>query len=290
MLFLSLSIVLSASLVLLFKWFQKFQLDTIQILVANYWTCVICATVYTGSFPFNAQLPQQEWFLFSFFMGLFFIAGFYCAAMTVAIAGVAVSSVMQKMSLLIVVAYTTYVYHESMNLLKVAGLALAVVAILLSSFGSERTRTIGSKNFLVYFFPVATLVLGGAVDICIFEVQNSFPQLSGDIGFIGVLFGMAGILGILVLLVRYQFSKRGLHGKSWLAGILLGVPNFFSIITLLKSLNMGWQGSVVFPINNVGVIAFATLIAWLLLGEKLNTYKVGSIVCSIIAIVLIAMS
>jgi uncharacterized membrane protein len=53
---------------------------------------------------------------------------------------------------------------------------------------------------------------------------------------------------------------------------------------------MGWQGSVVFPINNVGVIAFATLIAWLLLAEKLNSLRVGSIICSILAIILIAMS
>lgn len=290
MLFLALSIVLSASLVLLFKWFQRFQLDTIQILVSNYWTCVLCATIYTGSFPFNQHLPQEEWFTFSCFMGLFFIAGFYCAAMTVSLAGVAVSSVMQKMSLLLVVAYTTIRYHESLSGLKIAGLGLAVAAILLSAFGSEKSKVRGEQSFLRYFFPAATLVLGGAVDICIFEVQNSFPILSGNISFIGVIFGIAGILGLVVLAVRYQFSKRGLHGKSWLAGVLLGVPNFFSIITLLKALNMGWQGSVVFPINNVGVIAFATLIAWLLLAEKLNSLRVGSIICSILAIILIAMS
>lgn len=290
MIFLILSIILSSSLVLLFKWYGKFNLDTLQILVSNYWTCVICATIYTGSFPLKPSLVHQDWFLFTIMMGFFFITGFYSAAKTIEIAGVSVTSVMQKMSLLILVAYTTYFYHESLNFVKILGLIAAIGAIFLSASGGSSLENRKHKNWLAIFFPIATLVLGGGVDICIFEVQKSFPQLSGDAGFIGVLFGIAGIMGIIILIFRYIIYKKKLDSKSWLAGILLGIPNFFSIVTLLAALNIGWEGSVVFPINNVGVIAFATIVAWLLLGEKINSKKIASILLSILAILLIALS
>ena len=290
MILLILSIILSSSLVLLFKWFGKFNLDTLQILVSNYWTCVICATLYTGKFPLNAGLIHEEWFLFTVMMGFFFITGFYSAAKTIEIAGVSVTSVMQKMSLLILVAYTTYFYNESLNFIKILGLLAAIGAIFLSASGGKSLENQQNKNLLAIIFPIATLILGGGVDICIFEVQKSFPQLSGNAGFIGVLFGMAGIMGVTILIFRYFAYKKGLDKRSWLAGILLGIPNFFSIVTLLGALNMGWEGSVVFPINNVGVIAFATIVAWLLLGEKLNTKKIASILLSILAILLIAFS
>ena len=64
--------------------------------------------------------------------------------------------------------------------------------------------------------------------------------------------------------------------------------NFGSIYFLLAMLGVGWERSVVFPINNVAVILFSVFVALLFFKEKLSKLNWFGIILAIAAIVLIA--
>jgi uncharacterized membrane protein len=73
-------------------------------------------------------------------------------------------------------------------------------------------------------------------------------------------------------------------------GILLGIPNFMSIHYLMKAIGQGWDASLMFPINNVGIIAISMLGALLIFKEKANKYKLMGITLAISAVLLITLS
>jgi len=247
---------------------------------------VICATINLGVFPLDAKSMESGWLPYSLFLGLCFVSGFYLTARTVETAGVAIASIMQKMSLVIVVSYTVIRYGESMTLLKILGIISSILAIFFSAFGGKKNPE--EKHSHQVWLPLMTLLLAGVVDIMTYDVQKNYNEVSSDVRFTGIAFGSAGFTGAIILAISILIGKQKLHYKSLLAGILLGIPNFFSIVFLFKALGLGWGGSVIFPIVNVGIISFSTLVAWQLFHEKMTFNKVLSIMFSLLAIALIA--
>ena len=75
-----------------------------------------------------------------------------------------------------------------------------------------------------------------------------------------------------------------------IAGISLGVPNFFSIYLLLLALQQGWGGSVVFPVNNVGVLVMAAIFGIVLFKERLIPIRIWGFALAVLAIVLITIA
>ncbi|MFK5073661.1 hypothetical protein ACI4BE_29470, partial [Klebsiella pneumoniae] len=49
-----------------------------------------------------------------------------------------------------------------------------------------------------------------------------------------------------------------------------------------------WESSASIPINNMGIVLFSTLVAWLLFKEKLSTINWMGVLLSLVAIFLIA--
>ena len=77
-------------------------------------------------------------------------------------------------------------------------------------------------------------------------------------------------------------------GRDVIAGILLGIPNFFSIFLLLKMLNQGWNGSLMYPLVNVSVLLLSTMVAVIAFREKLNRLNWIGIGLASAAILIIA--
>ena len=73
-------------------------------------------------------------------------------------------------------------------------------------------------------------------------------------------------------------------------GVILGVPNYFSIHFLLAALrNENGNSASVFTINNVAIVLFSTLLGILIFKEKLSMKNWGGIVIAVISIALVAL-
>jgi uncharacterized membrane protein len=83
--------------------------------------------------------------------------------------------------------------------------------------------------------------------------------------------------------------KQRLHLKSLMAGLLLGIPNFFSMFLVMLGLQSGFlQASEFFPINNIGIVVLASGIGYLWMKEELSLLNKIGILLSVIAILMLA--
>jgi len=276
-------------LAIIFKYFDKYKVDNLHAIIINYATAVIVAGIVLQTSPVPPDLFSKPWFPYSLLLSLLFITGFNIMAHSFQKAGVAITAIVAKMSLIISAGFAIVYYSEVLNLPKGIGIISAIIAIILVNLPSNTDELDLSKNKYLWL-PITTMIMSGIIEIILLMVE-----LEGKLGADGILFTsssffLAGIFGLIFASYRMitqgsRFTKQDLVG-----GIILGIPNFFTIYLLVLLLTKGWDGSVLFPINSVGMLALTVIVSILLFGEKIDLKKALGLVFSIIAIVLISSS
>ncbi len=285
------SIVLTSYLTLSFKVCEKYKVSIFQAIVFNYITCVITGSIVNGAFPINAEVIHQTWFHWALIMGLLFISIFNIVGMTAQKISVAVASVANKLSLIIPVVLSVYLYHETVKGWKLFGVILALIAVILTCYQPAKTN--GKKKEengkLKYILPVALFFGSGFLDALINHVQQTYVTAENSNAYLISGFFSAAIVGTLYLEYQYMTGKQVFMFKNLLAGILIGIPNYFSIWCLVHFLKQSpWQSSASIPVNNMGIVLFSSVMAWLLFKERLSAINWVGIVLSMIAIYFIA--
>jgi drug/metabolite transporter (DMT)-like permease len=293
MIFLFLSIVFSSYLTLSFKVLQRYGINTFQAIVFNYITCVCTGALLNGAFPINATNMQAPWFKWALIMGVMFISIFNVVAFTTQKMGVAVASVANKLSLVIPFIFSIYLYSETATALKIAGIVIALLAVILTCYPAKNnTNKAQQQNTgLLLLLPTSLFISSGLLDTLIVYVQNIFftSTASNFNNFLITAFASAGIIGILILFAQIVSSKQQFDYRALIAGIIIGIPNYFSIWCLGKVI-AAHQGnsSAIMPVNNMGIVLFSTLAAWIIFKEELTGINWLGIVLAIGAIALIA--
>ncbi len=289
MMFIALSVLSSVIIVLLFKAFGKWEIPVFPVIVVNYFVCVITGSISVGEFPIKAESLSEPWFPFALILGMLFVSGFYIVAITVQKFGITIASVLQKMAMIMSIIFTMLFYKESSHWMKILGIVLALLAVVLTNWPSKKEESGGNKSTFMMSLPALTFLTAGTIEIILAYVEKSVLGQSGDESFVVILFGTAGLLGLIALIIGLVAGKIKLTWKTLAAGIALGVPNYFSIYFLLRALGMeNWDGSMVLPINNVAIILVAALAAFVLFKEKLSRINLIGVALACCSIVLIA--
>jgi drug/metabolite transporter (DMT)-like permease len=286
------SIILSSYLTLSFKVLQRLNINTLQAIVFNYIACVCTGAFVNGSFPVNKENIGAPWMVWALLMGLMFISIFNVIAFTAQKLGVAVASVANKLSMVIPFIFSLYLYNESATMLKVAGIAVALVAVVLTCYPAQKQdNDPAANNYILFLLPVVLFISSGLLDTLIVYVKNSFFINPADNfnDFLISAFSVAGAVGIIILLIGFATGKQSFSVKALLAGIIIGIPNYFSIWCLGKVIT-AYQGnsSAIIPVNNMGIVLFSAVAAWLLFKERLSLVNWAGIILAIAAIALIA--
>ena len=256
----------------------------------NYITCVITGSFVHGSFPVSASTFSQDWFIWACVMGGTFILLFNIIAFTAQRIGVAVASVANKLSLVIPFLFSIFLYDESSSILKTTGVILALLAVALTCFPSRKeSRSSKTYNPLLLFVPIFLFAGSGLLDTMIKYVEQEFLTEENKNAYLITAFLIAGCIGVILLVLSFITGKQRFSFKAVIAGIAIGIPNYFSIWCLLKVLKQyGENSSAIIPINNMGIVLFSSVVAWLLFKEKLSAINWLGIIFSIAAIALIA--
>ncbi len=291
MIYLILTILLTSCLTLGFEVLGRMKIPTLQAIVFNYITCVVVGSLVNGGFPVDAIGTKQPWVSWSMIMGCFFIILFNIIAITTQHLGVAVASVSNKLSLVIPFLFAIFFYGEPATALKMTGIVLAITAVVFSCWPHKEIKgsSLKPEHGLILFLPLVLFLGSGLLDTLISYVERSFLSDTNKDSFFITAFGVAGILGLGVLSVQLLRGKEKFDPRSVLAGICIGLPNYFSIWTLVKALSR-YKGnsSAIFPIINIGIVLFSTLVAYFVFREKLSKLNWAGIICSVIAITLMA--
>lgn len=291
MIYLTGSIVLTSYLTLAFKMCEKYRVSIFQAIVFNYITCVITGSVVNGSFPVNASVLPQAWFKWACIMGVLFVSIFNLIGFTTQKIGVAVASVANKLSLIIPVVLSVYLYGESVQGWKLAGVILALLAVVLTCYQSreqEREKGPGIRKW-EYLLPFLLFIGSGLLDALINHVQKNFVTDENKNSYLISGFLSAATIGSLILAVQYARGKQVFAVKNVFAGIIIGIPNYFSIWCLVRFLKQSpWPSSASIPVNNMGIVLFSSVVAWLAFREKLSRLNWLGIALSLVAIYFIA--
>ena len=288
MIYLLLSILSSSIIFVVFKLFKRFEINTLQAIIVNYF--IACSVGYFG-FVEDAnisEIPSKPWFLGTLILGLLFIIVFNLAAITTQRSGLSVVSVATKMSVAIPVLFGILYFNESAGILKIVGVILALIAVYLSSIKAKTGIAIKKKNLI---YPILVFIGSGLIDTLIKFIESGYVNKTDVALFSSTIFSVAGTIGILVLVFQAITGNLKITGKNIIGGVVLGIPNFFSIYFLVMALrNNGFDSSTIFTINNVAIVLVSTVLGIILFKEKLITKNWIGIALAIISILLVANS
>ncbi len=283
MIYLLLSILSSTAIFVVFKLFNKYNINTLQAIVVNYITACICGSLlYEGQIR-PSEIIQTDWFFAAIGLGFLFIAIFNVMALTAQKNGLSVASVASKMSVIIPVIFGIYVYNESIGSQKIIGIILALIAVYLTSVKQKDDAILTQSIYL----PIILFFGSGIIDTSV----NHFAPDDGIPIFSATIFGIAAIIGFVILGYRTIKHKEYFKLKSVPFGITLGIVNYCSIYFLLKALRVdGFESSSLFTINNVAIVAISTLIGLLLFKEKISSKNWIGILIALVSIILVTLT
>lgn len=283
---LSLSILCSSLIFVIFKYFDVFKIQTPYAIVANYLVACLVGFFFYERLPSITAISSTPWFIPTLLLGMLFILVFNIMARSSQQNGVGTTSVATKMSLVIPVALGVFLYNEQLSLFQVFGIALALVAVYFASI-KQKSLLIKKDSLLL---PLLVFLGSGIVDSSIKYIQQTkltteeFPLFSSTV------FAAAAATGLLFIFIRSIKNPLKISFKNIMGGIALGVPNYFSIFFLLRALQSETLNSAsVFTINNVAIVMFSTLLGILLFKERLSMKNWLGIGMAIISILLVAL-
>lgn len=285
MMYLALSVLFSSLIFVVFKLFYVYRVQTIYAIIINYVTACIVGLLYHKEPLEPLLIPKNSWFWGAVALGLLFILVFNLMAATSQKLGVSVASVATKMSLAVPVVFGVLLYNEKLGILQIAGIVLALFAVY---FASLKVKDITAKKW-AFILPLLVFLGSGIIDTSIKYFQQLHMKENEYALFSATIFASAAIIGTVFILFKSVKQRLKLNIKNVIGGICLGVPNYFSIYFLLKALqHQNWSSAVVFTINNVAIVMFATLLGILLFREVLSVKNWLGIGMAIISIVLVA--
>lgn len=287
MIYLLLSITASTLIFIIFKLFDKYNINALQAIVVNYLTaCLFGLWSYEAPIVLN-DIIESKWIYGAIALGFLFIAVFNIMAITAQRNGLSVASVATKMSVIIPVIFGIYVYNESIGIQKIAGIILALIAVYLTSTKPKTTEHI-SKGILL---PILLFFGSGIIDTSIKYVETTYLSENGIPIFSATIFGFAFIIGLSILIYKAVNKRFSFPIKTIFGGVLLGITNYFSIYYLLKALNHeNLESSTLFTINNVAIIMVSTLLGLWIFKEQVSKMNWAGIALAIISIVLITLA
>jgi drug/metabolite transporter (DMT)-like permease len=279
--FIILAIVFSTGIVISFKYFSSFKVNNLYAITVNY---LIASTLgyllYPGDFTFSA-LPQREWFIFSLIIGVAFIMVFFVFAMSAQKVGVAITAVSSKMSVVVPVSIGILAYNESLNMIKIMGIMVSLLAFYLTFKTNEKNKA--EKRFLL--LPVILFMATGTNDTftkhaTMFYVGQEPMLFLATVFLVSLLVGLV-MIGFSMRKQTFDFSIRNVLAGTW-----LGLLNFGSSYFFLRGLGI-FESSVFFPVFNVSIVSMSALAGLILFHEKLSLVNWGGIFLAICAILLI---
>lgn len=283
MIYLLLSVLSSIGIFVIFKLFDKYKINTLQAIVVNYVAAFALGFSFYDKPIELALLVNETWFLAAIGLGFLFITIFNVMALTAQKNGLSVVSVASKMSVIIPIVFGIYVYNESVGFQKVIGIVLALIAVFFTSVKQKHTAILSQSIYL----PIILFFGSGIIDTSV----NHFAPKDNMQLFLATIFGIAGIIGILIICYKSIKMKSNFKIKTIPFGIILGVLNYCSMYFLLKALRVdGFESSSIFTINNVAIVAISTLVGLFLFKENISHKNWAGILVAIISIILVTLA
>ena len=268
----------SIGIALILKQSERAGRNRILLVGANYITASLLSFLFIVP---ELSAPNGTTILLGAVTGIDYVLGFLVLAAGIARGPLAVPVTVMRLSVAVPIVVSIALWAERPGGLQWAGLALGTAAILLFGYSLSGGRGRKQEGGSYWVLIIALFLVMGAGDVLL----KAFRELSPDsdrMTFTWILFTTAGLFTWLLIRIR----RVPFDGRTFLLGLLLGVPNLFStVFTLLALRNV--PASIAFPFINLTVIAGSALFAFFMWRERLERLSVAGLALAAIALVLL---
>lgn len=278
-----LSIGCSVAVSVLLKMARSRAVQVDQAIAFNYVMAGSLCWLLLGPKPAALLGSTSSWPLL-IALGLLLPSVFLIMARAVQQAGIVLSDVAQRLSLLLPLIAAFTLFGEAASQSKLGGIALALVALaaLLWRPGNRNAQTPSAHGGML----TVALLLGvwfgyGTIDILFKQMAkmgSAFPTtLLGS-------FMLAGLVSFGYLILR----RTVWSGRSMLAGLLLGLLNFGNIYFYVRAHQVFSENpTLVFSAMNIGVISLGTLVGAGIFRERIHWVNALGVALAILAIIVL---
>jgi drug/metabolite transporter (DMT)-like permease len=290
--FLILCILSSTAIFVTFKTINRLQIPAFPVIVINYLAATLLGLlIYSGDAGLSS-IPGSPWLPISIIIGVMFILMFFLVAFSTRKAGISVTTVASKMSVIFPIVFSLIIDPgDQLTMLKSIAVITALGGVILTVYKAD--GDLPEKS--VVFIPLLLFVGMGLVDSLVKLAQQSYVRDDETALFSAILFLNAFFSGILALLFYRKYLPLFLKAKVWAWGLLLGCVNFGSIYFLVRALHYNspsdtqMDSSVIFGANNISIVALSVLVGLLVFREKLKLINWIGIMLSAVALFLFAL-
>lgn len=301
MIYLLLGIISSASISLVFKFFGDQQGNRYGIIIGNYLTCILISLIMTGGIGPVVSAAGITYGLGAI-GGFLFVAGLVSIQSSVAANGATLTSAFGKLGVMVPLTFSFLIFKEQPAALQVVGILIALAALIIMNSPDKSAGTAGSATAdstttadstapatapKTYSFTllILTFLANGLADAMSKVFEQAGPR-SDDRVFIFMIFFTAAIISAGLAYREYRMTGKKLIPKELLAGIAVGVPNYFCSFFLLKALT-GMPSFLVYPIFSTGTIIVVMLLSAAFFRERPTKKQALGIAMILTALVLL---
>jgi len=290
--FLLLCIISSTGIFIIFKTLDRLSIPSFPVIVINYLAATLLGLWINAGKVSLDILRQSDWLMMSILIGVLFILMFFLIAYSSQKAGISVTTVASKMSVVFPIAFSMMLdSSDHLSLIKAAAIVVAFGGVILTVHTPDK----GKIDRAVVYIPLLLFAGMGVVDSLVKLAQHRYVMDEDTALFSAVLFFNAFLSGLLAMLIYRRDNKSFLRGTTWFWGLLLGTVNFGSIFFLVRALNYispagtTMDGSVIFGANNISIVALSVLAGFLVFREKLSKLNWLGVGLSALALLLFAL-
>ncbi|MBQ6276611.1 MAG: hypothetical protein IJK62_07895 [Bacteroidales bacterium] len=270
----------------MFKIIDVKKAPLINCIVVNYLTAAVLGFCVFGSLPV-VSIVKASWFPMGILLGFLFIVTFLLVGISSSKTGIVITTVASKMSLVIPMLFSIIAYNETVSVVKVVAIALAVASVFLCTYKPSGSKA--KSDVWKFLLPAIIFVAMGANDSLVIYSREKFGIYDDAALFTATLFAISLLCGIIYSIVKECTLRNFLKFKVWLFGILLGSFNFGSVYFVIRSMNTGLiTTSSLYGICNTSTILLSILIGVMFFKEKLTKLNIIGGVCALATIVLMA--
>ncbi|NGR09115.1 EamA/RhaT family transporter [bacterium SGD-2] len=278
-----LSISCSVAVSVLLKMARSRHIQIDQAIAFNYVMAGSLCWLLLGPRPETLMHTTAPWPLL-IALGLLLPSIFLVMAKAVQQAGIVLSDVAQRLSLLLPLIAAFTIFGETATQGKLTGIAVALVALaaLLWRPGNANAQAPGGHGGALAIALLLGVWFGyGTIDILFKQMAktgSAFPT---------TLFGafvMAGLVSFAYLVLR----RATWNTRSMLAGLLLGLLNFGNIYFYVRAHQIYSENpTLVFSAMNIGVISLGTLVGAGVFRERIHAINYAGVALAIVAIIIL---
>lgn len=279
MVYLILAIASSAAISIIMRSSEKYVKNEMAMFMANYAVCMILSVAFMQDKTQISALTGNRvnlTFALGVISGVMYLANFLFYKYNMKCNGIVMPATFMKLGVLVPTIMAVAVFGELPRWTQVAGIFVAVGAIVLINF--EKNAFSESKHML---WLLLLLLLSGLTD----SMANVFDKV-GDASqkdaYLLATFGTAFVVAVSLVCV----TRTKAAAKDIIFGALIGVPNYFSSRFLLLALQ-DVEAVLVYPTYSVATMITITVVGILVFHEHVSKKKLCALGLIMLALVLL---